>query len=241
MNNKTILITGANKGIGYEIARQLGEQGHFILLAARSAELGLTAAEELKNSGINCDYIQLDVTVKSSVDKAASLISQRYQCLDVLVNCAGVLLDMTRKISEVSLEEFKQTIDVNLFGVFNVSNAFMPLLEQSKAGQIINLSSDLGSLSQAANPESKFDFISSPTYRAAKAAVNMLSLSYARELRDSNIRVNVVSPGWCKTDLGGPDAPNSAATGADTVVWLAGQAECPHHGTFFSKREAIDW
>lgn len=241
MSNKVILITGANKGIGYEIAKQLGEQGHFILLAARSPELGLNAIEKLQTLNIKCEYIQLDVTDKSSVDNAASLMTQHYQCIDVLINCAGILLDMTRKISEVSLEEFKQTIDVNLLGVFNVTNAFMPLLEQSKAGQIINLSSDLGSLAQASNPESKFDFISSPTYRAAKAAVNMLTLSYARELRGSTIRVNAVSPGWCKTDLGGPNAPNSAAKGADTVVWLAEQEKCPHHGVFFSKRDVIDW
>ncbi len=239
MTNKTILITGANKGIGFEIAKQLGEKGHFIIVAARNLDLGLAATEKLTGLGIKCDYVQLDVTHESTVIEAAGIIAAKYNHIDVLVNCAGILLDMTRKLNEISLDEFKQTIDVNLFGVFNVSNAFLPLLKLSAAGQIINLSSDLGSLAQAANPESKFDFISSPAYRAAKAAVNMLTLSYARELRDSHIEVNAVSPGWCKTDLGGPNAPNSAASGADTVVWLAEQSG--YHGSFLSKRQAIEW
>jgi NAD(P)-dependent dehydrogenase (short-subunit alcohol dehydrogenase family) len=240
MEKKIILITGSNKGIGYQVARQLAELGHTIIACARNADLGMKAIQPLLQDGHDCHFLNLDVTNEPSIQSAAAHIDKHFGRLDVLINNAGIFLDSPKKTHEVSTDEFRQTLEVNLIGVFSVTNAFLPLLKKSKHASIINMSSDLGSLAQASNPHSKYDAVSGPAYRVSKAALNMLTLSFARELRDTPIAVNAVSPGWCKTDLGTDMAPRSAEQGADTVVWLATQEEA-HHGQFFFERETINW
>jgi NAD(P)-dependent dehydrogenase (short-subunit alcohol dehydrogenase family) len=244
MSKKIVLITGSNKGIGYQIAFQLGKLGHVVIVSARNPDLGINAVKTLKEKGVECSYVKLDVTDEQSIKAAASDIEKQYGRLDVLINNAGIFLDNLanpKKITEITLHDFRQTMDVNLFGVFSVTRAFLPLLKKSKSGKVINMSSDLGSLEQASDPGSKFDAILGASYRVSKAALNMLSLSFARELRGSNVTVNAVSPGWCQTELGTYAAHKTAAEGADTPVWLASQDEELFHGNFLCNRQKIAW
>lgn len=241
MNNKIILVTGANKGIGYQIAKKFSELGHTVFIGARNPDLGKKAECQLRETGLDCRFLELDVTDEMSVQKAAAYVENKFGKLDVLVNNAGIFLDTPRKTHEITVNEFRLTLETNVLGVFSVTMAFLPLLKKSERANIINMSSDLGSLQQASDPNSKYDSVSGPSYRVSKAALNMLTLSLARELRNTNITVNAVSPGWCKTDLGSDAAPRTAETGADTPVWLAIQDENDLHGHFLFDKATIAW
>lgn len=241
MSKKIALITGANKGIGYQIAHKLGKSGHIILAAARNEVLGKKAVEQLNEEGIESYFIQLDVTDEQSIAAAAEQVEKTFGKIDVLVNNAGIFVDLAKSPSELCIKDFRKTMEVNVFGVFLVTQAFLKLLKKSTAGRIINMSSDLGALNQASDPNSLYDAVSGPGYRVSKAALNMLTLAFAKELRSSHITVNAVSPGWCKTDLGSDAAPNTAEQGADTPAWLATQDVEKHHGKFFYKRDCIAW
>jgi len=245
MTQKICLITGANRGIGFEIASQIGARGHVVLVGARDEASGNEAVARLRADGVDSRFVKLDVVNPVSVRAAADEVAAAYDRLDVLVNNAGIFLDSIMLPSQISLDDFRKTLDVNVFGAFTATQAFVGLLRKSPDARVINMSSDLGALAQASDPESRYDAVLGPSYRVSKAALNMVTLVWAKELRDSAVSVSSCSPGWCQTDLDphidSSKAPNTAADGADTAVWLALDKDRSQHGKFYAKRTEIAW
>ncbi len=240
-NERVALITGANKGIGFEIARRLGKQGYTIALGARDSARGNAAVAKLAAEGIDARTVRVDVGDPATIASLRSEIEQRFGRLDVLVNNAGVLLDHATKPSTVDQDHLRATFDTNFFGPWSVTQALLPLLAKSPAGRIVNMSSTLGSLGVTSDASSPFDGFFAPSYQASKAALNMLTVQFAKELRGTKIKVNSACPGWVKTDMGTADAPLSVEQGADTPVWLATLPDDGPSGGFFNSREPVAW
>ena len=198
---KIALITGANKGIGYELARQLGKEGVTVLIAARNTELGGAAAGKLKADGADACFIELDVTKPETIAKAAQTIRTRYDRLDILVNNAGVADNGDGPPSTADPEAVRRVLDVNFFGVLAVTQAMLPLVRNSAAGRIVMISSGLGSLTWNADPKWPFAAFKPLGYNGSKVILNMMTVQLAWELRDSAIKVNTVNPGYTATDL----------------------------------------
>lgn len=214
--SKTVLITGANKGLGLETARQLArDHGFTVYLACRDENRGQEAEQLLKSEGLDARFVQLDVTDAASIQAAAAQLDS----LDVLVNNAGIMLEHEFKVGGVPSENWKQTFDVNFFGVVDVTNAFLPHLDKSEAPRIVNLSAILGSIAEISKPQMKQWIRAS--YSASKAALNAYTVELAQEKSDTNYKINAAHPGWAKTDMGGDKAPMTAAQGVKTVIQLA--------------------
>ena len=213
-NNKIALITGANKGIGKEIARQLGAQGLTVLLGARDLGRGEEAASELKANGAQAHAVQLDVTDEASIAEAARRIEQEFGGLDVLVNNAGIALDRVPP-SQIDLDTLRRTYETNVFGVIAVTQAMLPMLKKSDAGRIVNLSSGLGSLAQNSDPNWEYAGIKPLAYNSSKAALNMVTVDFAAELKDTPIKVNSADPGYTATDLNAHSGPAHCGAGGD--------------------------
>jgi NAD(P)-dependent dehydrogenase (short-subunit alcohol dehydrogenase family) len=221
------LVTGANKGIGKEIARQLSARGVLVLMTARNRERGEFAAAELRAQNQPVEFIEMDVTSQSSVDRAAAEVERRYGRLDILVNNAGVALDWIPG-SELNVETLRETFEVNVFGVFRVTKALLPLLKQSKHGRIVNMSSGLGSLSRSADPGSSLTVRNLLlAYCSSKAALNMITVQFANELKSVGIKVNSANPGFTATDMNQRRGVRTVEQGAATPVRLA---LCPDDG-----------
>src|SRR6478752_4981152 len=223
MSNKRIaLITGANKGIGLETARQLGKEGITVLIGARDEKKATGAAEELRKAGIDAHGLVIDVDSEESIQKAAATVERQYGRLDILVNNAGVMFhDKDKSAGAQPLEVWRKTFETNFFGLIATTQAFLPLLRKSDAGRIVNLSSILGSMTYHSAPDSPIYGFHVPAYNVSKAAVNAFTVQLAYELKDSKIKVNAAHPGWVKTDLGGEGAPMEIEPGAKTSVALA--------------------
>jgi NAD(P)-dependent dehydrogenase (short-subunit alcohol dehydrogenase family) len=222
MSETTVaLVTGANKGIGYEIARGLGESGATVLVGARDGRRGAVAAEKLATEGITAVPVELDVTDPVSVSVAAALIGREYGKLDILVNNAGVLVERGQKPSAMPIEAVQRLYETNVYGVIRVTNALLPLLRLSAAGRVVNLSSELGSLAITSDPGSPYAQFPLLAYNSSKSALNSITVSYANELRDTSIKVNAADPGYCATDLNGHAGPRTPAQGAIAAVRLA--------------------
>ncbi|MEV4253302.1 SDR family oxidoreductase [Spirillospora sp. NPDC049652] len=231
------LITGANKGIGYEIARRIGGT---VLVGARDEERGRAAERALREEGVDARFVHVDVTDETSVKSAAAWIDREYGRLDALVNNAGVSL--TRAVpSDTSAELLRRTFEPNVFGVVTVTNAMLPLLRTAPAARIVNMSSELGSLALNTDPESPFREANLLAYNASKAAVNMVTVCYAKELRDTAIKVNAINPGYCATDLNGHKGVRTAAQGAAPAIWAATLGEDGPTGAFFSDDGPHPW
>lgn len=220
------LITGANRGIGFEIARQLGARGFEVLLGARDAEEGQAAAERL-----GATWLPLDVAEGTSVREAAAWTRAERGRLDVLINNAGALLDEEASVLDFDEEAALATLQVNLLGAWRVAAAFAPLM--GKGGRIVNVSSGAGQLSRMG--------AWAPAYSVSKAALNALTLQLALGLKSRGIAVNAVCPGWVKTRMGGAGASKSVEDGADTPVWLAAEAPPSLTGKFLRDRREIPW
>ena len=244
MNNKKIaLITGANKGIGFETARQLGQQGVTVLVGARDAKKGETAAEELRREKIDAHALTIDVSDESSIQKAAKAVESDYGRLDILINNAGVMVDDEKKRpSEQSLETWRKTFDTNLFGLIGTTQAFLPLLRKSDAGRIVNLSSILGSITFHAQPGSPiYESKSYASYNVSKSAVNAYTVQLAYELKDTKTKVNAAHPGWVKTEMGGEGATMELEDGAKTSVALATLGADGPNGAYIHMGEPLPW
>ena len=244
MNHKKIaLITGANKGIGLETARQLGKKGMTVLLGARDTRKGETAAGELRKDGIDAQPIEIDVSDPQSIKKAAAQVASDFGRLDILVNNAGVMTDdRGKKVSEQSLDTWRETFDTNVFGLIATTAAFLPLLRKSDAGRIVNLSSILGSIEFHARPGSPvYESKDTPAYNVSKAAVNAYTVQLAYELKDTNIKVNAAHPGWVKTDMGGEGATMELEDGAKTSVALATVGADGPNGAYIHMGEPLPW
>lgn len=243
MNTRKIaLITGANKGIGLETARQLGQQDITVLIGTRDPAKGEAAALSLRQEGLDARALKLDVNDAESIRQAVVLVERDFGRLDILVNNAGVLLDdYSKKVSEQSLDTWRATFATNVFGLIATTQAFLPLLRKSEAGRIVNVSSILGSISCHATPGSPVYDFKVPAYNVSKAAVNAYTVQLAYELKASKIKVNAVHPGWVKTELGGEGATMEIPDGAKTSVALATIGEDGPNGAYIHMGKPIPW
>ena len=236
--NQVALITGASKGLGLEIARQLGQQGIRVVLGARQNKAEAPAAS-LREAGLDAHAVQLDVTSAADIAALPAYFQQQFGRLDILVNNAGVQYDFDEPDGQVSVDSLRRTFEANVFGPYAITQALLPLLRQSPAGRIINHSSILGSLTTIS--EGQGGSWATPGYTASKAALNMLTVVAAQQLADTNIKVNAAHPGWVATDLGGPGAPLSVAEGARTAVRLALLPADGPTGGYFHEETALPW
>ena len=201
---KSALVTGANKGIGYEVARILAQKGFFVYLGSRQLENGMKAVEKLKTEGlIQVSAVQLDVTSQASVDAARKAIGEKTSVLDVLVNNAGISGEWEQSAIGSPAEQFQTVYDTNVFGVVRVTGAFIDLLKQSSEPRIVNVSTAMASLSMAADIGNANQIKRYAIYQSSKTALNMYTVQLAYELRDTPFKVNAVCPGWTQTDFTG--------------------------------------
>ena len=237
MTDKTVaLITGANKGLGLEIARQLGKRGLMVIIGARDKGKGESAAADLAKLGIEAHAVKLDVSSKDDIAALPGWIEKNFGRLDVLVNNAGVA-----EWREDDVESFRRTFEANVFGVVAVTYALLPLLKASPAGRIVNHSSVLGSLTSLSKQPDMFGNFVIPAYTASKAALNGFTVALAHKTRGSALKVNSAHPGWVRTDLGGQKAPMAVEDGAKTAVLLATLPADGATGQFFHMGEALPW
>lgn len=240
--NRVALITGGNKGIGLETARQLGKQKITVLIGARDQTRGREAADKLKGEGIDARPVTLDVTDAASIAAAAAQVARDFGRLDILINNAAVMQhgrDGAPGTTTVAVH--RETFEANFFGLIAVTQAFLPLLRKSEGGRIVNLTSILGSLAEHSDPNSPIHHARIVAYDCSKAAVNMFTIELAQELRDTKIKVNAAHPGWVKTDMGGADAPMEIVDGAKTSVWLATLDDKGPSGGYFHKDVHMRW
>jgi NAD(P)-dependent dehydrogenase (short-subunit alcohol dehydrogenase family) len=240
---KIALITGANKGIGLETARQLGQLGVTVLLGARDQVKGEEAANVLHSSGIEARAVKLDIDNEADRQAVAKLIEKDYGRLDILINNAGVLLD-SRNGNETSVTSSKllhDTFETNFFSVVALTQTLLPLLRKSHAGHIVNLSSILASLTLHATEGSPIYNSKTFAYDASKAALNLFTIHLAHELRGTKVKVNSAHPGWVKTEMGGEGATMELSEGAKTSVHLATLPDDGPTGGYFHMDEALPW
>ena len=240
------LVTGANKGIGREIATQLAELGMTVLLAARDPERGARAAAELRSLGHDAHPLTLDVTSTRSVETAAAEVDDRFGRLDVLVNNAGVPGDLaTQRPATASVDTVRAVFETNVFGVIRVTTALLPLLSRSPAGRIVNLSSGVGSLTRMSDPaDYLYRLPASAGYVPSKTALTALTVQYAKELRGTGILVNAADPGACATDFTAPlgrAISRTAADGAAVAVRLATLGPDGPTGGLFNDAGPVPW
>ena len=228
---KTILVTGANKGIGLEIVRQLAAMQHTVILTARNEERGKNAVETLQNEGISVHFMPLDVTDKAQIEATAQQVKTKFGHLDVLIHNAGILLDSDQSILSASNEDLEQTIHNNAFSAVYLVSAFYKIMP--RGGRIVHMSSSGGSMSGMVGGWS-------PIYCASKTLMNAFTRHQANELQPFGITVNAMSPGWVRTDMGGSNADRHVSEGADTAVWLA-VSDVQETGRFFKDRRAVEW
>lgn len=236
--SEVVLITGANKGLGFQTARVLGKRGFHVLLAARSAELGAAAVKTLTDEGSKVTFIPLEVTNEESILAAAKLVESTVGRLDVLINNAGIL-NYNTNMNPAPVVDMRREMEVNYFGVVNVTNAFIPLLSKAENPRIVNLSSILGSHGAHANPESPIYGHLTSGYNASKAALNMYTQNLSIALK--NFKVNSAHPGWVKTDMGGENAPLNIDEGVETSVALATLDKDGPTGKFFHRGQEVPW
>ena len=230
-NQRIALVTGANKGIGFELVRQMSRLGFHVFLGARNAQAGRAAAEKLSADG-HVTFLEIDIADPASIRRAADEFSRHADRLDVLVNNAGIALDEDEDALAITPEIFESTLRTNTLGPWLVAQAFVPMLEKSDAPRIVNVSSSVGQLDGGADDWS-------PAYAVSKTALNSVTAQLALAL--PKFAVNSVCPGWVRTDMGGGNARLSVAEGASDVVWLA--VEAPHDltGSFVKERKVIPW
>ncbi len=229
---KIALVTGGNKGIGFEICRQLGERGFHVILGARSPERGEAAVAALEERGFAAEFLELDMASQASVDRAAETVQSRHGRLDALVNNAGVFLDKGAAL-DGDADAIAQTFTINALGPFLLIQRLWPLMTGAKPGRIVNMSSGMGGLTEMGGGY--------PGYRVSKAALNAFTRMLSGELAEKGVVINTMCPGWVRTDMGGDNATRSTAEGADTAVWLIAEAPADLTGKFLRDRREIAW
>ena len=237
---RVALVTGANKGIGFEIARQVGKAGTRVLLGARDATRGKAAAATLKAEGIDVHFIHIDLGKPATIQSAAAAIEVEYGRLDVLVNNAGIVDRADGPPSKASIDAVRRVFDTNLFGALAVTQAMLPLLRKSPSARVVNVSSGLGSLTHCSDP-GKFAQFRLMGYNASKAALNMLTVLLAAELKDAGIKVNSANPGFTATDMNDHRGHQTVPEGAAAAIRLALLPDDGPTGGFFSANEQEPW
>lgn len=235
MTAKIAVVTGANRGIGFEICRQLAKQGMHVMLTSRDEAKGQLAAARLRKEGATLNYHQLDVTDLESIRRFTLHLEEDFDgIVDILVNNAGIMIDPKgSRALDSSVQTYRNTLETNVYGPLLMCQALVPMMRKRNYGRIVNLASRLGQLSDMGT--------GTPAYRVSKTALNVLTRMLAQELQGTNILVNSLCPGWVKTDMGGPDANRSVEEGADTAVWLALLPDGGPTGQFFRDRQPIPW
>jgi NAD(P)-dependent dehydrogenase (short-subunit alcohol dehydrogenase family) len=231
-NAPIVVVTGANRGIGFEISRQLANRGAQVVLTARKSGAGKAAVKRLAAQNLTVQFRLLDVTSGKSIVALREFLKRTYGRLDVLINNAGIIAKGDAPGLEVDVETVRATIETNALGPFHLSQALVPLLQRSKRARIVNMSSGMGAFS-----EMEGDYAA---YRLSKTALNAVTAIFAAELRD-RIAVNAACPGWVRTDMGGRSAERDVTEGADTAVWLALDAPQSLTGKFVRARRVIPW
>lgn len=230
-HEKIALVTGANKGIGFEVVRQLARLKFRVFLGARNVVAGRAAADKLSADG-NVSFLHIDVADAQSIRRAADELSGQIDRLDVLINNAGIMVEADKDAVTITPEIFERTLRTNTLGPWLVSQAFLPLLEKSDAPRIVNVSSGGGQLDGGADGWA-------PAYCVSKTALNGVTAQLATAL--PKFAVNSVCPGWVRTDMGGQNARLSVGEGASTLVWLASEAPQDLTGKFLKERKVIPW
>jgi NAD(P)-dependent dehydrogenase (short-subunit alcohol dehydrogenase family) len=240
---KVALITGANKGLGLEMARQLGQAGVTVVLAARDPAKGETAAATLRNDGLDAQFLKLDVTNQADYAGAFTYLKDKFGRLDILINNAGISEDSLGdgKVRNTTDEVIHRTFETNFFAPVALTRILLPLIEKSEAGRIVNMSSILGSQTLHADPKSPIYEFKALSYDASKAALNSFTIHLAHELRGTKIKVNSAHPGWVKTDMGTDAAPLEIPEGGKTGVELALLGEDGPTGGFFHLGKTLPW
>ncbi|MDX1637669.1 MAG: SDR family oxidoreductase [Balneolaceae bacterium] len=227
------LVTGANRGIGLEICRQLSEKQFRVVLTSRNEQKGREAVNKIQTCHSSIEFHQLDVTDPDSVSRAARFIEQEFGRLDLLINNAAIHYDTWQQAANADMATVEEALDTNLLGPWRVCRGFLPLLKESGSARIVNVSSESGSLSGMGG--------GTPAYGVSKAALNAVTIKLAAELRGSGILVNAVCPGWVRTEMGGSAAPRSVAQGAQSVIWAATLPDDGPTGGFFRDGKRLPW
>lgn len=234
MDRKIAVITGANRGIGFEICRQFAAKGIGVVLTSRDETKGRMAVAQLHSQGLEVEFYQLDVTDALGIQRLGGFLERKYGAADILVNNAGIMADAKGSGAlNVQLQVVRATMETNVYGPLLLCQALIPPMRKKNYGRIVNISSGLGQFSEMGG--------GTPAYRMSKAALNALTRILSAELKNTNILVNSMCPGWVKTDMGGPNAVRTLAEGADTAVWLATLPDGGTSGGFYRDRKAISW
>ncbi|MDG6901648.1 MAG: SDR family oxidoreductase [Nitrososphaerota archaeon] len=235
-SGKVALVTGANRGIGFEIASQLARLGDHVIVGSRNPKSAEGAVKRIHSTAAaQMRVVQLDVTEQTSVAAVKEMVASEFGGLDILVNNAAILLDEGESPSVTSMDNLGSTLETNLIGAWRMCSAFVPSMKERRYGRIVNVSSGAGSFGELANSTY------APAYSVSKAALNALTATLAYELKSCNVLINAVCPGWVRTRMGGAGAPGSPAEGADTAVWLATLPDGGPTGGFFRDRCRIPW
>jgi NAD(P)-dependent dehydrogenase (short-subunit alcohol dehydrogenase family) len=240
-SKRIALVTGANKGIGFEVARCLGKAGLFVLVGARNPALGQAATAALQTEGLDARYVELDVVRTATIEAAAAMLAVEFQRLDVLVNNDGIADPADGPPGTVDPSAVRRVMETNFLGTLAVTQAMLPLLRKSAAARIVNVSSGLGSLKWNADPNWEFAPVKLLGYNASKAAMNMLTVQLAYDLRGTTIKVNASNPGYTATDLNGHQGHQTVAQGAAETVRLALLPADGPTGGFFETSGPDPW
>jgi NAD(P)-dependent dehydrogenase (short-subunit alcohol dehydrogenase family) len=241
---RVALITGANKGLGFEMARQLGKEGVTVVVAARDANRGQEAVAKLTSEGLDVHFLKLDVVNKSDREAAAKFLDEKFGRLDILINNAGINAEeflQPNGTSKTTEDALRQTFETNFFAPVALTQILLPLIRKSRAGRIVNMSSILGSQALHADPKSPIYEAKAFAYDASKAALNSFTIHLAHELKATNIKVNSAHPGWVKTDMGTSAAPMEIPEGGKTGVDLALLDENGPNGAFMHLGKPLPW
>lgn len=245
MSKKVALVTGANKGIGFETARQLGKEGITVIAAARNQEKGIKAVEKLKSEGLDVHFLQLDVDKDADIRETYRFIAEKFGRLDILVNNAGIQVESAEwgvnTTATITDKQLRTTFDTNFFNVVKLTNTLLPLILKSDAGRIVNLSSILGSLTLHNDPSSPIYGSKLFAYDTSKTALNAYTIHLAAALSGTPVKVNAAHPGWVKTDMGTDAAPMVVADGAKTSVQLALLDADGPSGKYIHLGEELPW
>ncbi|MDQ0859646.1 SDR family oxidoreductase [Bacillus sp. V2I10] len=232
-DKQVALVTGGNRGIGYELTKQLALNGFKVILTSRDSENGHEAAQKLKQSDLDVSFVVMDVDNQESIHQAAITVNDRYGRLDVLINNAGVYLNENEKLLNMGPSILEGTMATNFFGAYHVIRSFIPLMEKQGYGRIINVSSEYGAMSE-------MSYQGVGAYKLSKFALNGLTQLVAAEI-NGDIKINAVDPGWVSTDMGGPSAPRTPKQAAESILWLATIGPEGPSGGFFRDGKRIDW
>lgn len=234
---RVAVVTGANRGLGFETCRQLAKRDIRVILTSRDEDKGKAAAEKLQAEDLDVSYHPLDVTDADSIERLARFIKSEFGQLDILVNNAGVLLDTSENsdgsLLNAKISTLRKSIETNTLGPLLLCQALIPLMKEHNYGRVVNVSSGAGQLTDMNSGY--------PSYRISKTALNAVTRIFGNELKGTNILVNSVCPGWVKTDMGGSNAPRTLEQGVDTIVWLATLPDAGPTSGFFRDRQPIPW